>query len=198
MQYLNKRKIILASGSARRKQILEAAGFDIEVRSMDVDESFPATLPPHEVPVYIAEKKVNAAIERLSLQTEIIVAADTIVVLGEKIYGKPVDENEAYHMLAHLSGKKHLVYTGVCLADKSQTIKFTAKAEVYFRPFTHEEILWYIKEFKPMDKAGAYAIQDWIGLCKISNIDGTQANIMGLPGDLVYEGLRQFEDALIF
>lgn len=194
---INLRNIILASGSPRRKELLEHAGFAFNVQAMDIDESFPEDMPSYEVAEYIAEKKAIAAKE-LIVKDEIIITADSVVVLQDTIFGKPVDKNDAFRILSFLSGKIHKVYTGVCLMDRNQTIKFTGKSEVMMRPMNKDEIDWYIDTYKPYDKAGAYAVQEWIGLCKISRIEGSYTNIMGLPVDLVYEGLKKFEGALRF
>lgn len=196
-QHINRRKIILASSSPRRKQLMEEAGYWFDSISVDFDESYPLDLNIHHVAVHLAEQK-NKAAQHLLLPDEILLTADSIVIIGDKIFGKPTNHSEAYHMLASLSGKKHLVYTGVCLSDHNQHISFTGKSEVFFRELNHEEIEWYIKKYQPFDKAGSYAVQEWIGLCKISSINGSYANIMGLPTDLVYEGLKYFKDALIF
>jgi len=195
--YVNRRKLVLASGSPRRKQLLEEAGFWFEVRPIDIDESFPSELSVESVASYIAEKKANAA-QNFIQGDEILLTADSVVVLGDKIFNKPIDFNDAYRMLAHLSGKTHIVYTGVCLRDKNKELIFTGKSLVSFRDLIDSEVRWYINKYKPFDKAGSYAVQEWIGLCKISNIEGSYANIMGLPTDLVYEALRNFENAISF
>ncbi|HRI00015.1 MAG TPA: Maf family protein [Saprospiraceae bacterium] len=194
---LNKRPIVLASGSPRRKQLLEEAGFTITVSPVNADETYPENLAINEVAEFICSKKTAEARQYLT-EDNIIITADSIVVLGQKIFGKPSDRNDAIRILAHLSGKKHTVYTGVQITDKHKTISFTGSSNVYFREFTYEEIEWYIDRFKPYDKAGSYAVQEWVGLCKISAIEGSYANIMGLPADLVYEGLKHFEGALLF
>ncbi len=194
---INNRKIILASASPRRFQLLKEAGFWFEQRAFEFDESYSEELFPYRVAQFLSEKKSDQAIHCIT-KDEILLTADSIVVVGDKIFGKPKDYADAYHTLAHLSGKKHMVYTGVCLQDAFRKHSFTGQSEVYFRPFNHEEINWYIKNFKPFDKAGAYAVQEWIGLCKISHIHGSYANIMGLPIDLVYEGLKHFESAILF
>jgi septum formation protein len=144
---------------------------------------------------YIANKKANAA-QNFIQENEILLTADSVVVLGDKIFNKPLDFNDAYRMLAHLSGKTHIVYTGVCLRDQKQELIFTGKSMVSFRELNDSEVRWYINKYKPYDKAGSYAVQEWIGLCKISDIEGSYANIMGLPTDLVYEALRNFDQAI--
>lgn len=196
MNFINKRKIILASGSPRRRSLLTEAGFNFESISLDIDESFPEELALNEVAEYLANKKADASIQYIQDQ-EIIITADSVVVLNDKIFNKPQDFKEAYRMLAFLSGKKHTVYTGVCLIDKSKRLSFTGTSQVYMRDLTDQEIRWYIENYKPYDKAGSYAVQEWIGLCKISSIEGSYANIMGLPTDLVYEGLKHFDGTLL-
>ncbi len=196
-RYINSRKIILASGSPRRKSLLEEAGFNIEVCSLDIDESFDPELPVEMIAEILAIRKADHA-GHLMVDQEIVITADSVVVLENKIFNKPSDFNDAYRMLAFLSGKKHTVYTGVCLRDKSKSISFTGKSEVFMRPLEDAEVRWYINQYKPFDKAGSYAVQEWIGLCKISSIEGSYANIMGLPTDLVFEGLKQFEGAIEF
>ena len=194
---INLRKLILASSSPRRKQLLDEAGFWFDVILLPFEEIYPDDMARHEVAIYLAEEKAKAA-SHLIHGDEILLTADSIVVLNDFIFGKPKDEKEAYKILAHLSGKKHMVYTGVCLKDSLKLISFTGKSEVFFRELNHEEIMWYIQQYKPFDKAGSYAIQEWIGLCKISHIQGSYANIMGLPTDLVYESLKLFPGALAF
>ncbi|HRG34085.1 MAG TPA: Maf family protein [Saprospiraceae bacterium] len=193
--YINRRKLILASSSPRRKQLLEEAGFWFDVRPIDIDETFPNDMALESVASYIAEKKANAA-QNFIQENEILLTADSVVVLGDKIFNKPLDFNDAYRMLAHLSGKTHIVYTGVCLRDQKQELIFTGKSKVSFRELNDSEVRWYINKYKPYDKAGSYAVQEWIGLCKISDIEGSYANIMGLPTDLVYEALRNFDQAI--
>ncbi len=194
---INKRKIILASSSPRRQQLLSEAGFWFEVHPVPFNEVIPEGTPTWLAAQHIAEEKALSA-SSLIKDDHILLTADSIVVLQDKVFGKPEDFKHAYHMLASLSGKKHLVHTGVCLKDHEKTISFTGTSEVYFREFTHEEINWYLHTCKPYDKAGSYAVQEWVGLCKISHIGGSYANIMGLPTDLVYEGLKHFDGAISF
>ncbi|MDQ3140923.1 MAG: Maf family protein [Bacteroidota bacterium] len=197
MNPINLRKIILASSSPRRKELLEACGYHFEVKQVDYQEHYPEDMPAGEVALFLAEQKAAAAI-KLIIDDEILLTADSIVVLREQIFGKPKDANDAYRMLAFLSGKHHTVFTGVCISDMNKKISFTGKSEVYMRELNHEEIIWYIERSSPYDKAGAYAVQEWIGLCKISRIEGSYSNIMGLPTDLVYEALKHFEGAIAF
>jgi septum formation protein len=193
--YINKRKIILASSSPRRSQLLKESGFWFETVSIDFDETFPDDLHPGLVATHIATAKSRMA-AHLIQEDQILLTADSVVVLGDRIFNKPQNEKDAYRMLATLSGKTHQVFTGVCLKDSELEISFSGRSSVSFREFTDSEIRWYIDRYQPYDKAGSYAVQEWIGLCKISNIEGTFANIMGLPTDLVYEGLKHFKNAI--
>lgn len=186
-----KRKIILASQSPRRSQLLEEAGFKFEVKTVPVIESYPVDLPIEDVAAYLARKKANESISLLK-KNQILLAADSIVILGDKIYGKPDDAEDAKRILSALSGNVHKVITGVCLKDKEKEVSFSGVSKVFMSKLSEDEIDYYIKTFKPFDKAGAYGIQEWIGLCKIRRIEGTYANIMGLPVNLVYRELMNF------
>lgn len=185
------RKIILASTSPRRSQLLREAGFQFEVKTNEVEETYPPETPVDEVAEYLARKKAYASSHFIQTD-EIILAADSVVILDGIIYGKPLDAADAKAMLQKLSGQIHRVITGVCILAKDQEKSFSAESRVQFEPLSSEEIDHYIETFKPFDKAGSYAIQEWIGLCKISRIEGTFANIMGLPVDRVYRELLDF------
>lgn len=185
------RKIILASQSPRRKELLSAAGFSFEVRPVDVEETYPPELPAAEVAAYLAEKKAMAA-RHLLKPGEILLTADCIVAWKGTVYGKPADYADAVRMLRSLSGKKHQVYSGVCLWTPEKMKVFTGLSQVYFSVLTEEEIDFYVNTYQPYDKAGAYAIQEWIGLCRVERIEGTFSNIMGLPMELVYSALKDF------
>ena len=186
-----KRNIILASKSPRRSQLLEAAGFNFTVKVKEVEEIYPDSLPPREVAEYLAKLKADASREFL-ITDEIILTADSIVLLNNTIFGKPKDAADAFHIIRTLSGKMHEVITGVCLLSKTKEVSFSAISKVYFEALSDEEIHYYVDNFKPFDKAGAYAIQEWIGLCKISKIEGAYSNIMGLPVERVYREMEQF------
>ncbi len=185
------RKLILASKSPRRSHLLNEAGIPFEIRLQDVEETFPDDMPSEEVAEFLSRKKAAAIIPTLK-KGEIVLAADSVVILDDVIYGKPVDYDDAFRIIRLLSGRTHSVITGVCLASKEKTTSFSGISEVTMEELSDEEIDYYIKNFKPYDKAGAYAIQEWIGLCKISSIKGTYSNIMGLPVDLVYKELSAF------
>lgn len=185
------KKIILASKSPRRSQLLAQAGFSFKVRAKEVAENYSKKLNPKEVPLFLAEKKATACKEFLK-KDRIILAADTIVAKGKKIYEKPKDKADAVRILSKLSGKWHKVITGVCLLSKQKKVSFIGISKVKLEQLSSTEIDYYIDKYQPYDKAGAYAIQEWIGLCKISKIEGTYSNIMGLPVDLVYSYLQEF------
>jgi len=187
-----KRKIILASKSPRRKQLMEEAGFQFEIKTREVEESYPSSIPSEKVAEYLAEKKAIGVKDFLQ-DDEIILTSDTTVVLGKSIFGKPKDAEDAFNILKQLSGKTHQVITGVCLLSKNKKRIFSGISKVHFEELTDSEIRYYINEFKPFDKAGAYAIQEWIGLCKVKKIEGTYSNIMGLPMPEVYRELTNFD-----
>ncbi len=185
------RKLILASKSPRRSFLLQQAGFEFDVQVMDVEETYPDDLSVEEVAPYLARKKARAARHFITTD-EIILASDSVVIVENEIFGKPTDDKDAVRILQALSGRMHLVITGVCLLSNEKEEVFSDVAKVYFEELTAEDIDYYIEHYKPYDKAGAYAIQEWIGLCKISKIEGTYSNIMGLPMHLVYQKLKSF------
>ncbi len=184
------RPIILASKSPRRSQLLNEAGFNFTVQAFDVDEAFDPNMPVEEVAPWLAQKKANAAAHLIKSQ-EIILAADSVVILDGHIYNKPESPEEAFRMIRHLSGNQHTVITGVCLLAKEKERVFSGLTKVWFADLTDEEINYYIERWKPFDKAGSYGAQDWIGHCKITRIEGTFQNVMGLPVDLVYKELKE-------
>lgn len=183
-----KRKIILASQSPRRKLLLSQAGFNFEVRPQNVEETYPDDLAVEEVAPFLAHKKAEVLRAHIEAD-EIILAADSVVILDDIIYGKPEDKADAKRILQKLSGRVHKVITGVCLMDRKKKEVFSGLSKVHFLPLSESEIDFYIDTYQPFDKAGSYAIQEWIGLCKIAHIDGTYANVMGLPVHLVYQKL---------
>ncbi len=185
------KKLILASKSPRRSQILTEAGIPFTIRTQDVEETYPPDLKAQDVPTFLAEKKAAAMIDSMG-DDEIILAADSVVILGQTIFGKPKDYEDAVQILEQLSGNVHQVITGVCLLSKTKKRTFAGISNVHLEPLSRAEIEYYVKEFQPYDKAGAYAIQEWIGWCKISRIEGTYSNIMGLPVNKVYEELKEF------
>ena len=174
-----KRPLILASSSPRRQYLMREAGFQFTVQVPDIDESFPHELPVNFVPKYLAEKKAN--VFRSQLTNEIVITSDTIVILDSAILNKPRDRAEAISMLTRLSGQTHTVITAVCLMDKEKMDCFDDHTKVTFKKLTQEEIEFYVDTYKPYDKAGAYAIQEWIGAVAIQKIEGCFYNVMGLP-----------------
>lgn len=177
-------RIILASQSPRRKQLLELAEIDFEIQVADIDETPPEGMPGEQVPEHLAVEK--AAVKAARNNGATVIAADTVVLLDGEILGKPVDEEDAVSILSKLSGKMHKVISGVCIHRGDNIQRFSATTEVYFRPLTEEQIRHYVANYKPYDKAGAYAIQEWIGMVGIEKIHGDYYNVMGLPiGDVV-------------
>ena len=185
------KKLVLASKSPRRSQLLREAGMEFRVATLDVNEDFSPDMPVEEVAAHLAERKADAALA-LAADDEIVLAADSVVILDRKIYNKPADYDEAFSMIKSLSGRQHTVITGVCLRSHTHKEVFSGVSQVLFEVLTDEEIDYYIRTCKPFDKAGSYGVQEWIGLCKIKRIEGTYANVMGLPVDLVYEKLRDW------
>ena len=182
--------LILSSNSPRRKELLAGLDIPFEVRVIDdIDESYPDTLPTGEIAEYIAQKKA-AAYEVGN--DEVLITADTIVVLDEQILGKPADAEEAKLMLRSLSGKTHHVITGVCLKSRDQQHHFSVISEVTFKTLAEEEIRYYVETYKPFDKAGAYGIQEWIGYIGVTGLSGSYFNVMGLPVQRIYEELKKF------
>lgn len=175
-----KRKIILGSGSPRRKELLAALGYSFEVRTKDTDESYPTTMFCEEVPTFLAKQKAAALLSELN-EDELLICADTVVILNNQILGKPANKEEATKMLNLLSGKTHKVITGVFISDSKQEEIFSETTEVTFNTLTENQINYYIEKFHPFDKAGSYGIQEWIGFIGVVSISGTYANVMGLP-----------------
>jgi septum formation protein len=190
MAYLMDR-IVLASQSPRRKQLLEWAEIPFDVIVKETDELYPADLLISEVPVYIARNKALAVQAELS-HDRIILAADTIVVLNDQIIGKPKDRHDATRILASLSGQKHLVITGVVLLAGEDEMAFADITEVWFHELSSEQISFYVDKYRPYDKAGAYAIQEWIGVTGIKSINGDFYNVMGLPVSRVVQELKKW------
>lgn len=185
------KKIILASNSPRRKELLRGLGLDFEIRIIkDIDESYPEGLTASETAEYIAAKKADAY--KLSMaDDELIITADTIVVLNNEILGKPADDEEAMDMLRKLSGKTHQVITGVCMMTDDNTSVFSVTTDVTFKSLTEDEICYYVSNYKPLDKAGAYGIQEWIGYIGVTSLNGSYFNVMGLPVQRIYSEICQ-------
>jgi septum formation protein len=192
LEHLRNRHIILASQSPRRRHLLAQIGLEFTVVSADIDESYPEGLSPDEIAVYLAEKKAAHFEELLQDPKNILITADTLVLINGSILGKPENHEGARIMLRTLSGRMHQVVTGVCIRDRSKECSFTAWTDVWFKELEDREIDHYLEHFKPYDKAGAYGIQEWIGYIAIHRIDGSYFNVMGLPVQRLYEELRHF------
>jgi septum formation protein len=189
---LAKYKIVLASNSPRRKELLGGLGVPFVVRVMDgIDESFPDGLQAEEIPLCIARKKAEAYLDALAAD-ELLITADTIVWLEGRVMGKPKDAAEAREMLCALAGQTHQVITGVCLTTREKRVAFSCVSDVKFAALTEEEIAYYVERYRPFDKAGAYGIQEWIGFVGVERIDGSFYNVMGLPIQRVYAALKEF------
>ena len=185
----DKYRLILASNSPRRRELLAGLGLPFEVRVLnDIDESYPENMPAADVALYIAGKKADAY--RSVIQPdELIITADTVVIVGDDILGKPTDEADAVHMLREISGRTHQVTTGVCLLTASQERRFAVTTDVTFKELSDEEIHYYIDHYHPYDKAGAYGIQEWIGYIGVTGLHGSYYNVMGLPVQRIYNEL---------
>ncbi|MBV6639094.1 MAG: septum formation protein Maf [Cyclobacteriaceae bacterium] len=182
------KKIILASNSPRRRQLLSEAGYQFEAINTDFDETFADNLTPQQVAEHLAQEKNN--FYRHQFADEILITSDTIVVMDDTILGKPADYADATKMLKKLSGASHQVISGVCISERDQQFTFHDTTQVFFDLLSEAEIKYYIETCKPYDKAGAYGIQDWIGLTKIRKIEGSYFNVMGLPIRPLYLALK--------
>ena len=188
---LKKFNVVLASNSPRRKELMSGLGIDYVVKTLpDVDESYPGTLRGEEIPAYISREKADAY-KKLIQPDELLITADTIVWLDGEVLGKPKDKEDAVRMLRKLSGASHQVITGVCLTTKDWQKSFTATTDVTFVALTDEEIDYYVGKYAPMDKAGAYGVQEWIGFIGVEAISGSYFNVMGLPIQRLYKELKQ-------
>ena len=180
--------ILLASKSSRRKQLIQELGFQFKLVHQDIDESFPSQLPKDKVAEFLAQQKAEAVFSQLQ-DRQIILAADTIVLKDNQIFHKPKDAEDARNILNELSDSMHQVITGVCLLNQSNKHSFSCISKVYFSPISAAEMDYYIDKYQPYDKAGAYAIQEWIGMAKIKRIEGSYHNIVGLPTHEVYNAI---------
>ena len=187
-------RIILASGSPRRREILKILGFDFEVITKDVEETYPNNLQGADIPMHIAVLKASAFDSDLQSLPDntIIIASDTIVYIDNKVIGKPKGREDAIKMLKTLSGRCHQVLTGVCIKTKDRQRSFFAESKVWFRELSDDEIIYYVDNYRPFDKAGAYAVQEWIGAAAIAKIEGSYYNVMGLPSQMLYNELLKF------
>ena len=184
--------IILASNSPRRRQLLSGLDIDFEVKVLpDIEENYPDNLATPDIPVYIATEKA-AAYKDLMLEHDLIITADTVVVLGDEVLGKPVSLDDAKRMLRELSGQTHQVITGVCLMTRQRQRSFAVTTDVTFKALTEAEISYYVEKYQPLDKAGAYGIQEWIGYIGVTSLSGSYFNVMGLPVQRIYNELKLF------
>ena len=184
-------RLILASKSPRRQELLTGLGFDFEVRTKDVDEGYANTLKREEIPLYLSKKKAEAFLDELK-PNEILITSDTIVCLGDMVFNKPETAQEAIDMILALSGKEHQVITGVCLTSVNKQSAFTDTTSVTFSNLNRSEIEFYVEVYKPFDKAGAYGIQEWIGYAGIEKIEGSYFNVVGLPTQKLYLEFKKF------
>lgn len=182
-------KLVLGSKSPRRQALIQELGFPVEIRTKEVEEIYPEDLPSEEVPEYLAKLKASPLKDSLS-DNEILVTSDTIVLLDGNVIGKPTDADAAKKMLAKLSGNTHSVITGVCLTSKGEEHTFSSRTKVFFNELSTEEINHYVDNFQPLDKAGSYGIQEWIGYIGVSKIEGCYYNVMGLPLHDLYRKLK--------
>ena len=192
MHSIKNYKLILASASPRRQQLMKDAGFTFEVRLKNVEEKYPQELHLENVPEYLSKVKASAFREELKAY-EVLITADTVVCIHDRILGKPADRKEAISMLQKLSGNRHLVVTGVSVTTRTEQLSFSSRTDVFFKHLSNEEIEFYVDTYKPFDKAGAYGIQEWIGYIGIERIEGSFYNVMGLPIQKLYETLRKLQ-----
>lgn len=192
MHSIKNYKLILASASPRRQQLMKDAGFTFEVRLKNVEEKYPQELHWENVPEYLSKVKASAFREELKAD-EVLITADTVVCIHDRILGKPADRKEAISMLQELSGNRHLVVTGVSVTTRTEQLSFSSRTDVFFKRLSNEEIEFYVDTYKPFDKAGAYGIQEWIGYIGIERIEGSFYNVMGLPIQKLYGTLRKLQ-----
>lgn len=187
---IHSKRLLLASASPRRRELLSSLDFDIEIVKLhNVDENYPTTLHPTEVPEYLSRKKSESYDTSRLQDNEVLVTADTVVILDDEVIGKPADSEDAKIMLSKLSGRTHLVITGVTLATHSRRLSFSTRTEVTFDHLSPESIEHYVYKYKPLDKAGSYGIQEWIGYIGVTGINGCYYNVMGLPLHDLYRHL---------
>ncbi len=184
-------KIVLASKSPRRQELMKGLDISFEVRTMEVDESFPPALQREEIPLFLSKLKAQAFLAEMK-ENEVVITADTVVWVNDHVLNKPEDRDEAIAMVNELSGNHHVVYTGVTITTKDKALSFYDETKVYFEALTQEEIEYYIDKYQPYDKAGSYGVQEFIGYMGISKLEGSYFNVMGLPVHQVYKKLMEF------
>jgi septum formation protein len=194
MQHLpfNHPPVYLASRSPRRQELLRAAGIPFTLVDIDIDESFPPDMVVEDVPEFIARKKAEAVLPDIPADA-VVICADSVVLHNSRVYGKPASRDEAVQMLEELSGHRHTVITGVFIGDHARAVSFADYTSVWMDRLHRDEIDYYIDHYRPFDKAGAYGIQEWVGWTRINRIEGSYANVMGLPVHRVYETLRRWQ-----
>jgi len=190
---INRYNILLASNSPRRQELLKQMNIKYTVVTKPgVDESYPESLPAKDVPEYLAKKKAEAYSDHLADGNSLLITADTVVILDKQILGKPHDAIEAREMLRKLQGNSHRVITGVAITSRDKQVSFSVKTRVIMRELSHEIIDFYVENYKPFDKAGAYGIQEWIGLVGIDHLEGSYQNVVGLPTQRLFSELSNF------
>ena len=192
LSQLRRYNLILASRSPRRQMLLQGLDLDFEIKVKNTKEIYPEDMDYSLVPEYLAKLKAAAFDQEKLKNNDIIITADTIVVLDSEIIGKPKNKKEAKQILERLSGQEHIVITGVCLSSAEQQVSFSSQSFVKFRDLNTEDIDYYVEEYLPLDKAGSYGIQEWIGYVAIDKISGSFYNVMGLPTQMLFEELIQF------
>lgn len=192
LEDLRKYEIILASGSPRRQDLLKQLGLEFEVIVRSVLEEYPAEMEVDEIACFLSARKADAFETEFFTENTLLIAADTIVSLGNVVMGKPTDRDDAIQMLERLSDKMHRVITGVSIRSRDKAFDFSVSTNVFFKPLRKQEIEYYVDHYKPFDKAGAYGIQEWIGLIGVEKIEGSFYNVMGLPVLRLYEELLKF------
>ncbi|MBN2892363.1 MAG: septum formation protein Maf [Bacteroidales bacterium] len=193
---IKKYSVYLASQSPRRQELLKDLGVDFLIASrLDVDEQYSSVYYKEEIPIYLSDKKADAYMSVLKSADRLLITADTIVWIDEQVLGKPKDKQEAIIMLKMLSGKKHEVITGITLATQQKRHSFFCSTEVWFKNLSQKEIVYYVENYKPYDKAGAYGIQEWIGYIGVEKIQGSYFNVVGLPVQRLYSELEKFIDS---
>jgi len=189
---LKKYNIVLASKSPRRQELLKGIGVDFSILTKEVDESFPSKLPLIDVAPFLSLKKAKAFEDSELPENYMVITADTVVIVKNEILGKPKDRDDAVRMMNLLSGKVHKVVTGVTVHTKEKTKTFSVISKVTFEIIDNQEVGYYIDNFRPYDKAGAYGVQEWIGYIGVSNVEGSYYNVMGLPTQRLYKVLKEF------
>ena len=191
MDILKGKKLILASASPRRQELIKGLDIPFEIRVYEVEEKYPAELSNNDIPEYLARLKADIFKTKLA-DDEVVITSDTIVLFNDQLMVKPIDKTQAREMLGELSGKMHRVLTSVCVTSINKQVCITDESKVYFKNLDKDEIDYYIENYNPYDKAGGYGIQDWLGFIAIEKIEGSYYNIMGLPTHRLYELLKQF------